>query len=180
MRSTGPQPPPLQSESGDSRRHQSCRSEGGTTAGEFLKPIMWPIIRSTPDARPGTAPDEKTEMRYPTRASEPAHRRLRSCLLLCTIHQCKNFTMCPRGDGKPCAVYLTGDIRMGWSGRAPAPPVSEAGRGRQSQGAHAMSEKPNSAIAVIGIDIGKNSFHLVGQDRRVCGLGLPIDFRFAP
>jgi transposase len=29
-----------------------------------------------------------------------------------------------------------------------------------------MSEKPNSAIAVIGIDIGKNSFHIVGQDRR--------------
>jgi transposase len=28
-----------------------------------------------------------------------------------------------------------------------------------------MSEKLNSEIAVIGIDIGKNSFHLVGQDR---------------
>src|SRR5262245_30920849 len=65
-------------------------------------------------------------MRYPTRASEPAHRRLRSRLLLCTIHQCKNFTMCPRGDGKPCAVYLTGDIRMGWSGRVPALPAANA------------------------------------------------------
>ncbi len=29
-----------------------------------------------------------------------------------------------------------------------------------------MSEKLNSEIAVIGIDIGKNSFHLIGQDRR--------------
>ena len=29
-----------------------------------------------------------------------------------------------------------------------------------------MSEKLNSEISVIGIDIGKNSFHLVGQDRR--------------
>jgi hypothetical protein len=29
-----------------------------------------------------------------------------------------------------------------------------------------MSQKPNSAIAVIGIDIGKNAFHLVGQDKR--------------
>jgi len=29
-----------------------------------------------------------------------------------------------------------------------------------------MSQKLNSAIAVIGIDIGKNSFHVVGQDRR--------------
>ena len=29
-----------------------------------------------------------------------------------------------------------------------------------------MSEKLNPAIAVIGIDIGKNSFHVVGLDRR--------------
>jgi transposase len=31
---------------------------------------------------------------------------------------------------------------------------------------YAMSQKLNSAIAAIGIDIGKNTFHLVGQDRR--------------
>src|SRR5262245_51922023 len=30
---------------------------------------------------------------------------------------------------------------------------------------HAMSPKLNAAIAVIGIDIGKNSFHVVGLDR---------------
>ena len=29
-----------------------------------------------------------------------------------------------------------------------------------------MSLKLNSEIAVVGIDIGKNSFHVVGQDRR--------------
>ena len=29
-----------------------------------------------------------------------------------------------------------------------------------------MSHKPNSPVAVIGIDIGKNSFHLVGHDER--------------
>ena len=29
-----------------------------------------------------------------------------------------------------------------------------------------MSEKHNSVIAVIGIDIGKNSFHVVGLDGR--------------
>jgi transposase len=29
-----------------------------------------------------------------------------------------------------------------------------------------MSHKLNSAIAVIGIDIGKNSFHIVGHDKR--------------
>jgi transposase len=31
---------------------------------------------------------------------------------------------------------------------------------------HAVSAKLNSAIAVIGVDIGKNSFHVVGLDRR--------------
>ena len=31
---------------------------------------------------------------------------------------------------------------------------------------HAMSQKLNTAIAVIGIDIGKNSFHVVGHDER--------------
>src|ERR1044071_7829287 len=31
---------------------------------------------------------------------------------------------------------------------------------------HAMAPRPNSAIAVIGIDIGKNSFHIVGLDDR--------------
>jgi hypothetical protein len=29
--------------------------EGGTTAGEFLKPIMWPIIRSAATMNPGFA-----------------------------------------------------------------------------------------------------------------------------
>src|ERR1700683_3029097 len=31
---------------------------------------------------------------------------------------------------------------------------------------HAMSQKLESAIAVVGIDIGKNSFHVVGHDAR--------------
>src|SRR5919206_4117619 len=31
---------------------------------------------------------------------------------------------------------------------------------------HAMSETRKAAIAVVGIDIGKNSFHVVGLDRR--------------
>src|ERR1035441_6544683 len=29
-----------------------------------------------------------------------------------------------------------------------------------------MFQKPESAIAVVGIDIGKNSFHVVGLDKR--------------
>jgi hypothetical protein len=34
-----------------------------------------------------------------------------------------------------------------------------------------MSHKLNS-IVVIGIDIGKNSFHIVGQDRRSAKIGV--------
>ena len=43
-----------------------------------------------------------------------------------------------------------------------------------------MPEKLNTAtaIAVIGIDIGKNSFHMVGQDRRGA-LGACPDYRGA-
>jgi hypothetical protein len=29
-----------------------------------------------------------------------------------------------------------------------------------------MSEKLNTAVAVMGIDIGKNSFHVIGLDAR--------------
>jgi hypothetical protein len=29
-----------------------------------------------------------------------------------------------------------------------------------------VSQKLNSAIAVIGVNIGENSFHIVGQDKR--------------
>src|ERR1700720_2877648 len=54
---------------------------------------------------------------------------------------------------------------MGWSGRAPAPPAIKAGKGRQDK-EHAMSQTQNATIAVIGIDIGKNSFHIVGQNQR--------------
>jgi hypothetical protein len=38
------------------------------------------------------------------------------------------------------------------------PPAIEAG-GETKNKEHAMSGKLNTAIAVIGIDIGKNSFH---------------------
>ena len=54
---------------------------------------------------------------------------------------------------------------MEWSGRAPAPPAIEAGEGTKDK-EHAMSQNHNSAIAFIGIDIGKNSFHVVGLNAR--------------
>ena len=43
------------------------------------------------------------------------------------------------------------------------PPASEAGPGGTKVKEHAMSEKINPGIAVVGIDIGKNSFHVVGS-----------------
>jgi transposase len=55
---------------------------------------------------------------------------------------------------------------MEWSGRAPAPPTIEAGKGRQRQGARYVSNTQKTAIALVGIDIGKNSFHIVGLDQR--------------
>jgi hypothetical protein len=50
---------------------------------------------------------------------------------------------------------------MGWSGRAPAPAGESNWAGGAKVKEHAMSHKLNSAIAVIGIDISKSSFHVV-------------------
>ena len=41
--------------------------------------------RPTPAGKTGNGPDEQSEMRYPTRASELDHRRLPFCLPPCTI-----------------------------------------------------------------------------------------------
>jgi len=54
---------------------------------------------------------------------------------------------------------------MGWSGRALAPPASEPCQGAKVK-EHAMSQHFSTTIAVMGIDIGKNSFHVVGFDQR--------------
>ena len=54
---------------------------------------------------------------------------------------------------------------MGWSGRVPAPPTSNADEGARFK-ERAMSSRASGEIAVIGIDIGKNSFHIVGLDKR--------------
>src|SRR4029434_7422783 len=53
----------------------------------------------------------------------------------------------------------------GWPGRAPAESaisLQEAFNERSMP----MAEDPSSVIAVIGIDIGKNAFHVVGLDGR--------------
>src|SRR5438034_1816106 len=55
---------------------------------------------------------------------------------------------------------------MGWSGRAPAPPVSEACPRGAKVKEHAMSQQLRTTIAVIGVEIGMYSFHIVGFDQR--------------
>src|SRR5262249_39118062 len=55
---------------------------------------------------------------------------------------------------------------MGWSGHAPILcQPKQTGRGTEDKGARHV-QKLDSEIAVTGIDIGKNSFHFIGQDRR--------------
>src|SRR5947209_5317967 len=56
---------------------------------------------------------------------------------------------------------LSFGLLMGWSGRAPTLPASKLA-GAPKTREPAMSPKFNSEIAVIGIDLGKNSYHLVG------------------
>jgi hypothetical protein len=50
-----------------------------------------------------------------------------------------------------------------WSGHAPACQRTKLARGTKGQ-EHARPQKLNTAIAVIGIDIDKNSLHVVGLD----------------
>jgi len=57
---------------------------------------------------------------------------------------------------------------MGWSGRAPARQQA-SWQGAPKTRSTPWSQTPNTAIAVIGIDIGKNSFHVVGHDARGAG-----------
>ena len=57
-----------------------------------------------------------------------------------------------------------------WDGPAVLRPRQQAKLARGTQDKErAISHNLNSAIAVIGIDIGKNSLHVVGLDRRGAG-----------
>jgi hypothetical protein len=53
---------------------------------------------------------------------------------------------------------------MEWSGRALTLPASNDGMGDERS--TAMSSKSSSAVTTMGIDIGKNTFHLIGLDER--------------
>src|SRR5207244_11506764 len=53
---------------------------------------------------------------------------------------------------------------MGWSGRAPALPAADAGLGCITRSTP-MPKTASVQVAVVGIDIGKNSFHVAGHDK---------------
>jgi hypothetical protein len=55
-------------------------------------------------------------------------------------------------------------LLMGWPGRAPSLLDVESRRELAAQGARPMSRE--SIPSTIGIDIGKNTFHVVGLDQR--------------
>src|SRR6201987_2530916 len=54
--------------------------------------------------------------------------------------------------------------RMGWTGRAPAPNGSQSGWGLVRSRSTAMPSRSVRAVATIGIDMGKNTLHMVGLD----------------
>src|SRR5262249_31134347 len=54
---------------------------------------------------------------------------------------------------------------IGWSGRPPASQQAKLARGRQSQGARHVTQTQR-AVAEIGVEIGKDSFDVAGQDKR--------------
>jgi hypothetical protein len=71
----------------------------GPRQGNSRTPIMWPIVRSTPDARPGQPQTKKRKC-----GTQPAHQSLftdvfGSRSLLCTIHRVTQLHVSERGDG---------------------------------------------------------------------------------
>jgi hypothetical protein len=63
----------------------------------------------------------------------------------------------------PVSLSSSHDLRMGWTGRAPA----LSGRASKHEEHAAMSQKTNAvAVRTIGIDTGKNTLHLIGLDEQ--------------
>ena len=60
-------------------------------------------------------------------------------------------------------------VRMGWPGRAQRPRSNIEQRGEASKLKELtmhIHQKSSGLVAKIGLDIGKNTFHLVGLDKR--------------
>ena len=103
----------------------------GPRQGNSRTPIMWPIVRSTPDVRPGQPQTKKRKC-----GIQPAHQSLftdvfASRSLLCTIHRVIQLHASTREDASSRALCSNWDNRTGrpWDdlekggfrGRAPGP-----------------------------------------------------------
>src|SRR5437660_981488 len=83
--------------------------------------------------------------------SQVSHNRRFATAVFCdTTDRSSKGATSANGMVRPCSCP-TSDRMLGWGAKDKE---------------HAMSQTPNTAIAVIGIDIGKNSFHVVGHDAR--------------
>ena len=56
--------------------------------------------------------------------------------------------------------------RMEWTGRAPAPNGSESASGLVRTRSTTMPRSTILAVATVGIDMGKNTLHIIGLDSR--------------
>ena len=55
---------------------------------------------------------------------------------------------------------------MGWTGRAPAPTSSQSTRGLCQEKEHHHASHVHRSVTAIGIDMGKNTLHMIGLDTR--------------
>jgi hypothetical protein len=65
---------------------------------------------------------------------------------------------------------MPGDLPIEQARPCSCPASDKLARGRQDKG-HAMPATAQTAIGAIGIDIGKNSFHIVGLDIIILVIG---------
>src|ERR1700745_2921793 len=68
----------------------------------------------------------------------------------------------------PRRVFTLAEMtRMGWTGRAPAPDSTQSAWGLVKRRSNAMPRTATvHAVTAIGIDMGKNTLHMIGLDSR--------------
>src|SRR6516162_5849314 len=101
----------------------------------------------------------------------PTSMGVKRSLVVSAGRSCMSNSPSSRGYERHDTFYCGDAASQGLSANGKGPAVlrprqhTKLARGAEDE-EHAMSPKLNAGIAVIGIDIGKNSFHVVGVDRR--------------
>src|SRR5579863_8919597 len=66
-----------------------------------------------------------------------------------------------------CLISTPRRLRMGWTGRAPAPDGTQSGGGLVRRRSAAMPRTSTvHTVTTIGMDMGKNTLHMIGLDTR--------------